>query len=62
MSITVPVINLELLNSNENEKEKLFSGLTETGFFYLTGHGISNKLINEIEDISRDFFGASLKQ
>ena len=58
--VEIHSVNLELLeNANKREKDKLFDGLTKTGFFYLSGHGISTDLIEKVENISKVFFGYS---
>jgi len=58
----VPSINLTKLASCSREQVKFKHALTTTGFFYLTGHGVSKDLLDNIENISADFFGASVSQ
>src|SRR5690554_2753930 len=55
----LPVLDFQLFKNSETRQEflqKLQHSARNIGFFYLTGHGISQERINEIESISRQFF------
>ena len=62
----VPVIDIaSLINNRENKKEvalALQKAATEYGFFYITNHGISQQLQQNLEDLSREFFKLDLAE
>ncbi|MBN9027534.1 isopenicillin N synthase family dioxygenase [Kaistia sp. MMO-174] len=57
---TLPVLDISRLDKGPAEREAFLSELRDTarevGFFYLTGHGISEDLTRSIVAASRDFF------
>ncbi|HWA42099.1 MAG TPA: 2-oxoglutarate and iron-dependent oxygenase domain-containing protein [Hypericibacter adhaerens] len=57
---TLPTLDLARLDAGPSERQAFLEELRETarelGFFYLTGHGISPSLINEVLTLSRRFF------
>ncbi len=38
---------------------KLDNAVCEVGFFYLTGHGISQRLLDDLQSVSRQLFALS---
>jgi len=57
---TLPILDISRLDKGPAEREAFLSELRDTarevGFFYLTGHGISEDLTRDIVAASRDFF------
>lgn len=58
-SSQVPVIDLENLLNGQDAKtvaKEIGSACRDKGFFYITGHGISPKLEQAMEELAADFF------
>lgn len=56
---SLPILNLQLFKQEETKAQFLTDLQTiakEIGFFYLVGHGISKQRIEEIQNISKQFF------
>ena len=57
---SLPILDLSRLDAGPEEADAFRADLRqvmhEVGFFYLTGHGVPQPLIDEILDISRRFF------
>ena len=62
-TLTLPVLDLSRLNQGEEEaaafREELREATHEYGFFYLTGHGVPEDLLQGITTTARDFFNLS---
>lgn len=60
---TLPIIDFSLAQGTDEERFELREQLRrvthEIGFFYLTGHGIDQKFIDEFVKTSREFFALS---
>ena len=59
---TLPTIDLSELNDPSQHQafhERLARIARDTGFFYLTGHGIDTEQIRHFEQLTRDFFALS---
>jgi len=60
MLTSLPILDLSRLNASPAEarafREDLRQVTHDVGFFYLTGHGVPQPLIDEILDVSRRFF------
>ncbi|KAK6248324.1 hypothetical protein QUC31_019889 [Theobroma cacao] len=56
-SISVPVIDINLLLSSKDELEKLRQALSSGGCFQAIGHGISNSFIDKVREVAKQFFG-----
>ena len=58
--LSLPVIDLTQLNGDFKQRnaflEKLSSAARDVGFFYLTGHGISQQLSDDVQRVSRQLF------
>lgn len=55
----IPIIDISSLLSNDDVQtvaNKIYQAATNTGFFYIKGHGISDKLIDQAFNVSEDFF------
>jgi len=56
----LPVLDLARLNAGPTEKQAFLAELRETahdiGFFYLSGHGIDDDLIDQVRTLARRFF------
>src|SRR5690606_19759333 len=56
----LPILDLSRLDRGEDEAEAFRTELREAtheyGFFYLTGHGVPQELLNEAIATARDFF------
>ena len=63
---SLPILDLSRLDAGEEEAEGFRTDLRtvmhEVGFFYLTGHGVPQPLIDEILDISRRFFDLTAEE
>ncbi len=61
--LSLPVIVLAQLNGDSWHlkafMKKLDNAACEVGFFYLTGHGISQRLLDDLQSVSRQFFALS---
>jgi isopenicillin N synthase-like dioxygenase len=60
----VPVIDVHDLAANGNGKfaaAAIGKACRETGFFYVTGHGVSSSLQESLEELSREFFSQPLE-
>ncbi|WP_147198743.1 isopenicillin N synthase family oxygenase [Pantoea sp. CCBC3-3-1] len=59
-TLSLPVIDLTQLNGDYGQRkaflEKLNNAARDVGFFYLTGHGISQRLLDDVQRVSRQFF------
>ncbi|PIJ50196.1 2-oxobutyrate oxidase [Erwinia sp. OLTSP20] len=59
-SLSLPVIDFSHLKSTPRQRrallEKLGTAAREVGFFYLTGHGIPDQLLRQVQQVSRQFF------
>ena len=59
-SATLPVLDLSRLSQGDAEAEAFRVDLREAthdyGFFYLTGHGVPQQLIDDVMAVSRRFF------
>jgi isopenicillin N synthase-like dioxygenase len=57
---TLPTLDISRLDAGPAERDKFLEELRVTardfGFFYLTGHGISENITHEIVNLSRSFF------
>lgn len=58
MGLSVPIIDISGLNSNNtNEVDRLISkACKEWGFFYAINHGVDLKLVNQAVDLGLEFF------
>jgi isopenicillin N synthase-like dioxygenase len=60
MTLTLPVLDLARLDAGDAEAAQFRADLREAthdwGFFYLTGHGVSDELMTEIMTTARRFF------
>lgn len=58
--ITLPVLDLSRLDAEAEEREAFLAELREVartvGFFYVTGHGVDQALIDDLLTLSRRFF------
>jgi isopenicillin N synthase-like dioxygenase len=58
--LQLPVLDLSQLNGSETQRQQFFSALRsaarDVGFFYLTGHGISQDRQQQVLQLARDFF------
>lgn len=65
-AFSVPVIDIEPLISQSANQQRVAEeiGLTcrETGFFYISGHGISEELQAKLEAVSTEFFSRPEKE
>ncbi|KAM4100518.1 hypothetical protein ACB094_05G073400 [Castanea mollissima] len=65
---SIPVIDLSLLSSSaticeqEEELQKLKSALSSWGCFQAIGHGISTSFLDEIRQVTRDFFQQPMEE
>lgn len=65
---SIPVIDLSLLSSSaticeqEEELQKLKSALCSWGCFQAIGHGISTSFLDEIRQVTRDFFQQPMEE
>lgn len=61
---TIPVIDVKPLVLGSEERyavaAKIGAACREHGFFYITGHGVSESLQRRLEQLSRDFFAQDL--
>ncbi|MCL7044142.1 hypothetical protein MKW94_004497 [Papaver nudicaule] len=61
-SLSVPIIDISCLSPNpsssdkEDEMEKLKSALSSWGLFQAIGHSIPKSLLDDIQDVSKQFF------
>lgn len=65
LSLEIPVINFQNLLSEESHRSelgKLHSACKEWGFFQLTNHGISSKLMEKVKQETKDFFGLPIEE
>ena len=70
MSATVPqqlpVLDLAQLDADGSQRQDFLAQLRhaahDMGFFYLTGHGIDKELLDEVRQISREFFALPLAE
>ena len=57
---SLPILDISQLDAGgdaaEGFKKQLREVTHEVGFFYLVGHGIPQRLIDEVLDVSRQFF------
>lgn len=57
---TLPLLDLSLLDGNATQRQSFLDGLRhaarDVGFFYLTGHGIDNALLQQVQVYAREFF------
>src|SRR4051794_35391259 len=65
----LPVINISSLLEDDNSSTQqqqtaaqLAGACRNNGFFYITGHGVSEELQRQLEDVSRAFFGLPEKE
>ena len=61
----LPVINIGKLTAERKQAgivEKLAKACRENGFFYISGHGVSVDLQNELEALSKEFFELPLEE
>lgn len=60
----LPILDLSLLDRGGSQRqtflEQLRHAAHDIGFFYLTGHGIHAELLNEVRQVSREFFALPL--
>lgn len=60
MLSSLPILDLSELDRSAEEAEQFLEKLRHTthdvGFFYLVGHGVEKKLIDEVLEVSRRFF------
>lgn len=64
-SATVPVLDISLFRSNAHKTqflEDLRSAAHDVGFFYVVGHGVSEKLTDEFFKAARTFFARPLDE
>ena len=54
-----PIIDLEMLSHNPEEVEKLYQALVNTGFMYISNHGVDKDFIEEIKQVTYDFYHLS---
>lgn len=58
--LSLPVIDFSQLNGGPGQRNaflaKLNNAARDIGFFYLTGHGISQRLLDDVQRVSRQFF------
>ena len=58
--LSLPVIDFSQLNGDPGQREAFLATLNnaarDVGFFYLTGHGISQRLLDDVQRVSRQFF------
>ncbi|MFK7922472.1 MAG: isopenicillin N synthase family dioxygenase [Bacteroidia bacterium] len=56
----VPIIDISALRKTHSDRQfvaqALHGACTEFGFFYITGHGVSERLQNQLEELSHQFF------
>lgn len=59
-NLSLPVIELSRLQGDPQRRkaflEDLGKAARDVGFFYLTGHGISQTLLDDVQRVSREFF------
>lgn len=57
---TLPILDFSRFDAGESERAAFLKDLREAargpGFFYLTGHGVPQPLIDEVLKLSRRFF------
>ena len=58
--MSIPVINIGPLNRQNGDKKAVAKEIAQackkSGFFYIENHGVSNELIDSLEELSREFF------
>ncbi|WP_013335002.1 isopenicillin N synthase family dioxygenase [Gloeothece verrucosa] len=63
-SLQLPIIDISPLAGRQGDcttvVKQLEQACRETGFFYIVGHGIDEKLQQRLEDLSRQFFAQDL--
>ena len=64
----IPTINISSLvkskfnsQSAKNTIRKIEKACVEVGFFQITGHGINNKILDNISFVGKKFFNSSIK-
>ncbi|XP_059669208.1 protein SRG1-like [Cornus florida] len=61
VSSEIPIINLSLLdNGDENERKRLDSACKEWGFFQITNHGVTDKVLHKMKAAVTAFFDLPL--
>jgi isopenicillin N synthase-like dioxygenase len=65
-NVNIPIIDISSLkmatmyrDKNNEVVKQIRTACTETGFFYVSNHGVPANLIKYLEKLSRDFFGLS---
>ena len=65
-NVNIPIIDISSLkmaimyrDKNNEIVRQIRTACTETGFFYISNHGVPANLIKYLEKLSRDFFGLS---
>jgi isopenicillin N synthase-like dioxygenase len=65
-NVNIPIIDISSLkmaimyrDKNNEIVKQIRTACTETGFFYISNHGVPANLIKYLEKLSRDFFGLS---
>jgi len=62
----VPIIAVGTLGTSDAERyavaEQIGRACREYGFFYITGHGISERLQGRLEALSREFFAQRVEE
>ncbi|XP_038709993.1 protein SRG1-like [Tripterygium wilfordii] len=55
-SDSVPLIDISILSSSDDELEKLRLALSSSGCFQAVGHGISSEFLDKVRKVGTDFF------
>lgn len=62
----LPIIDLQLFDESAAERDRLArqvrDACRQSGFFYLTGHGVDEELLHRLETLSREFFSLPLNE
>ncbi|KAJ3672099.1 hypothetical protein LUZ60_006820 [Juncus effusus] len=61
-TVHVPVVDMAKLDKNDGELARLSSACEEWGFFQLVNHGIDEKLMDQMEELAREFFMLPLEE
>src|SRR5262245_58436090 len=63
---SIPIIDILALVDGSSEKQQVAAQIgeacRESGFFYITGHGVEEALSSRLEALSREFFAEPLEE
>ncbi|XP_054807006.1 jasmonate-induced oxygenase 4-like [Prosopis cineraria] len=61
-SILIPIIDVSLLLSSEQELLKLRSALASSGCFQAVGHGMSSSFLDKVREVAKQFFALPVEE